>query len=81
MTATEDIRRNFHELIDAIDDEQSLTNLYAAAALYLEQQPLLLDTTDPRHLDRMQTSLAQANRGDVISNEAMKQQVQQWLGK
>ena len=81
MTATEDIRRNFHELIDAIDDEQSLTNLYAAATLYLEQQPVPLDTTNPQHLDRMRTSLAQASRGEVISNEAMKQQVRQWLGK
>jgi hypothetical protein len=81
MIAAEDIRRNFHELIDRIEDEQSLTNLYAAAALYLDQQPLLLDTTSSQHIDRMRISLEQANRGEVISNEAMKKQVQQWLGK
>ena len=77
----DNIRRNFHELIDRIEDEQALTSLYAAAALYLDQHPLLLDTMDPKHLDRMRVSLEQANRDQVISNEAMKQQVRQWLGK
>lgn len=81
MTQTENIRRNFHQLIDMIEDNQSLTDLYAAAALYLEQQSLLLDTTDAELLSRMQTSLAQAERGEVISNEVMKQHVRQWLGK
>lgn len=81
MTQTDDIRRSFHQLIDTIEDDQSLTNLYAAAALYLDQQHLLLDTTNPQLLERMQTSLAQAERGDVISNEVVKQQVRQWLGK
>lgn len=81
MTQTDDIRRSFHQLIDTIEDDQSLTNLYAAATLYLEQQHLLLDTTNPQLLERMQTSLAQAEWGDVISNEVMKQQVRQWLGK
>lgn len=81
MTRTDDIRRSFHQLIDTIEDDQSLTNIYAAATLYLEQQHLLLDTTNPQLLERMQTSLAQAERGDVISNEATKQQVRQWLGK
>jgi hypothetical protein len=81
MTMNDDIRRNFHELIDRIEDEQALTSLYAAAALYLDQHPLLLDTTDPKHLDRMRVSLEQASRNEVISNEDMKQQVRQWLGK
>lgn len=81
MAQTEEIRRSFHQLIDTIEDDQSLVNLYEAAALYLEQPRLLLDTTDPQLLNRMQTSLAQAARGDVIPNEVMKQQVRQWLGK
>ena len=78
---SDDIRRNFHELIDRIEDEQALTSLYAAAALYLDQQHLMLDTKGPKHLDRMRVSLEQASRNEVISNEAMKQQVRQWLGK
>lgn len=81
MTQTDDIRRSFHQLIDTIEDDQSLANLYAAAALYLEQPRLLLDTTNPQLLDRMQASLTQAARGDVVSNEVMEQQVRQWLGK
>ena len=86
MAQTDEIRRSFHQLIDTIEDDQSLVNLYAAAALYLEQPRLLLDTTDPQLLNRIQTSLAQAERGDVVSgdvvsNEVMKQHVRQWLGE
>ena len=81
MAQTEEIRRSFHQLIDTIEDDQSLANLYAAAALYLEQPRLLLDTADPQLLDRMQKSVAQAERGDVVSNEVVKQHVRQWLGK
>lgn len=81
MAQTDEIRRSFHQLIDTIEDDQSLVNLYAAAALYLEQPRLLLDTTDPQLLNRIQTSLAQAERGDVVSNEVVKQHVRQWLGK
>ncbi|MBC3787637.1 hypothetical protein [Spirosoma utsteinense] len=81
MAHTDDIRRSFHQLIDMIEDDQSLVSLYAVAALYMDQQHLLLDTTDPHLLGRMQTSLEQAQRGEVISNESMKTQVRQWLGK
>lgn len=81
MTPIEAIRRNFHQLIDTIEDDKSLADLYTASALYLEQQHLLLDTADEVLLARMKTSLSQAERGEVISNEAMKEQVRQWLGK
>jgi predicted transcriptional regulator len=78
---TEEIRQNFHRLIDTIANDQSLAELYEAAELYLHQQTVLPDTTDPVLLARMKTSLEQAERGELITNEEVQKQVQQWLGK
>lgn len=79
--ATEEIKQNFHRLIDAIADEQSLVSLYEAAELYLEQRNLLLDTHNPILLARMQQSLDQIERSEFIPNAEVRQQVRQWIGK
>lgn len=79
--ATEEIRQNFHRLIDALADEKSLVELYSVAELYVEQQNVLLDTQDPALLSRMEKSLQQVERGEFITNEAMQKEVKQWLGK
>ncbi len=81
MAPTTEIRENFHQLIDSIQDEYALSSLYSAVSLYVEQQDVLLDSADPVILARMQKSLGQAARGEVITNEEMQEQVRQWLGK
>ena len=40
--ATEELRQNFHRLIDTIADEKSLVELYSVAELYIEQRNVLL---------------------------------------
>lgn len=79
--ATEELRRNFHRLIDTIADEKSLVELYSVAELYIEQQNVLLDTQDPVLLKRMETSLRQAERGEFYTNDQIQNEVKQWLGK
>ncbi len=79
--ATEEIKQNFHRLIDTIADEQSLVSLYEAAELYLEQQDLLLDTDNPALVARMQRSLEQTEQGEFIPNSEVRKQVRQWLSK
>ncbi|TAE27795.1 MAG: hypothetical protein EAZ91_15495 [Cytophagales bacterium] len=79
--ATEELRQNFHRLIDTIADEKSLVELYSVAELYIEQQNVLLDTQDPALLKRMEMSLRQAERGEFYTNEQIQNEVKQWLGK
>lgn len=79
--ATEEIKQNFHRLIDTIADEQSLVSLYEAAELYLEQQNLPLDTENPSLIARMQRSLEQTERSEFIPNEDVQKQARHWIGK
>ena len=79
--ATEELRQNFHRLIDTIADEKSLVELYSVAELYIEQQNVLLDTQDPALLRRMETSLQQVECGKFFTNEQVQNDVKQWLGK
>ena len=79
--ATEELRQNFHRLIDTIADEKSLVELYSVAELYIEQQNVLLDTQDPAFLKRIKTSLQQVECGKFFTNEQVQNDVKQWLGK
>ena len=78
---TEQIRQDFHRLIDTIADEKSLAELYEVAELYLDQKELLLDTENPLLLARMQRSVEQTTQGGLIPDEIVQQQAKQWLGR
>jgi hypothetical protein len=78
---TEEIRQTIHQLVDSVQDDLTLVDLHAAVALIIEQQDLPINTDTPFLQDRMNRALEQITHGTYISNEAMKQEVRQWLSK
>jgi len=78
---TEEIRQNIHQLVDSIQDNLTLVDLQAAIVLIVEQQDMPLNTDTPFLQDRMDRALGQIERSSYITNEAMKQEVRQWLSK
>ena len=82
MTATA-VKSNFHQLIDRVEDTDLLQHFYEALYL-LQQHPVRKEITDElstAQKSRLEASLAQSANGQTISNEAMKEKLNQWLSK
>ncbi|TAF29060.1 MAG: hypothetical protein EAZ70_03070 [Runella slithyformis] len=75
-----ELKSNFHQLIDTIQDERMLRDLYDCLVDFTidnnTKQPLLSE-----QLARIQSSLEQIEKGQLIDNETIKQKVKQWLSK
>lgn len=78
---TEELKRDIHELVDSVQSDVTLVDLHAAVALIIEQQDMPLDDDDPVLRERMSRLPGQIERGEYITNDEMKRQVQQWLAK
>lgn len=78
---TEELKRDIHELVDSVQSDVTLVDLHAAVALIIEQQDMPLDDNDPVLRERMSRLPGQIERGEYITNDEMKRQVQQWLAK
>lgn len=78
---TEEIKKDIHQLVDSVHNDVTLVDLHAAVALIVEQQDMPLDDDDSVLEDRMNKVMSQIERGEYITNDEMKRQVQQWLAK
>ncbi len=78
---TEEIKKDIHQLVDSVQNDVTLVDLHAAVALIIEQQDMLLDDDSPMLRERMSKVMGQVERGEYITNDEMKRQVQQWLAK
>ena len=78
---TEEIKRDIHQLVDSVQSDVTLVDLRMAVALIVEQQDMPLDDNDPVLRERMNNVMGQIERGEYITNDEMKRQVQQWLAK
>lgn len=78
---TEEIKRDIHQLIDSVQDNLTLVDLHAVVALVIEQQGMLLDADTDFLKNRMNSALEQVSHTTYTTNEAMKQEVRQWLSK
>jgi hypothetical protein len=78
---TEELKRDIHQLVDSVQNDVTLIDLYAAVALIVEQQNMPLDHDEPVLRERMSRLEGQLERGEYITNDEMKRQVQQWLAK
>lgn len=78
---TEELKRDIHQLVDSVQNDVTLLDLHAAVALIVQQQDRPLDDKDPVLRERMSKVMGQIERGDYITNDEMKRQVQQWLAK
>lgn len=78
---TEELKKDIHQLVDSVHDDVTLVDLHAAIALIVEQEKMPLDDNDPVLRKRMGNVMGQIERGEYITNDEMKRQVQQWLAK
>lgn len=81
IMTTEEIKRDIHQLVDSVQSDVTLVDLRMAVALIVEQQDMPLDDNDPVLRERMNNVMGQIERGEYITNDEMKRQVQQWLAK
>lgn len=78
---TEELKKDIHQLVDSVQNDVTLVDLHAAVALIVEQQDMPLDDDDAVLRERMSKVMGQIERGEYITNDEMKRQVQQWLAK
>ena len=78
---TNELKQDIHQWVDSVQNDVTLVDLHTAVALIIEQQDMPLDDNNPVLRERMSRLTGQLERSEYITNEAMKQQVQQWLGK
>lgn len=78
---TQEIKQDIYQLVESVRNDVTLVDLRAAVALIVEQQDMPLDDDDPVLRERMSNVMGQIKRGEYITNDEMKRQVQQWLVK
>ncbi len=76
-----ELKLEFHKLIDDIEDQSYLQDLYDSLAIFIGQRKLILDDSSPETLAFLQKSLTQANKRQTISTEQLRQELSQWLSK
>ena len=67
-----------HELIDAEEDQLKLESIFRA--LNGSKRDILDDLT-PQQLERLNESMEQVQRGEVIPHEVVKAEIEAWLTK
>jgi hypothetical protein len=75
------VRKNLHQLIDKIEDTEYLNDLYDSIKLFDKHKKDILDDLTPNQLKRLDESIIQMNRGELISNNIVKAKYQKWLTK
>jgi hypothetical protein len=70
-----ELKTEFHKLIDSIENEARLQDLYDSVAFYLGQESDLLNENSPEMISNLKLSLSQAESGKTISTEQLKQEI------
>lgn len=77
-----DVRKQLHELIDKIEDDEQLSMLHEAAVMYSSVE---VDDIEPtlseEQLKKIASSIEQANAGNVIAHDTVMQMAKQWRTK
>ena len=73
-----ELKSNFHQLIDEIQDDIALRNLYNFVADFAIANDSKLSNYQ---IERMKQSISQIEKGQVISNKEVQENVKQWLTK
>lgn len=79
--AVDELKKQLHNYIDLIDDEDTLHILNDAAAAYATEQPDILDLLTPEQLKRLEHSRRQARDGKTIPHEQVMKMSREWLKK
>ena len=77
--ATSETKKQLHEYIDMIEDEEQLNMLCEAAEAYATKQPDILDLLTPEQLERLKESIKQADEGKTIPHEEVMKMAREWI--
>lgn len=78
----EKLKSDFHKLIDDFEDVETLENVYEGMVNLQKQSKVdILDELTPAQLERLKESLKQAEEGNVISHEVMREKIKKWLSR
>jgi len=80
---TQQIKSEFHKLIDEFDDKNVLVNFYEAILEYRKKDKSvdIIDDLSERQKQRLMDSIEQADKGNTMSNAEVKDEIQKWITK
>ena len=68
-------------MIDKINDDNYLHDIYDSLTLFLNQKGDILDELSPIQQQRISESLTEVKNGNYTTNEQMKEEAKKWLTK
>ena len=75
-----DIKKEIHQLIDKIDDDEALNILREEAAIYAGKKDVIEDLT-PDQLKHLDEAIGEDEKGETILYEEFQKQVDEWKKK
>jgi PHD/YefM family antitoxin component YafN of YafNO toxin-antitoxin module len=78
---TSEIKKQLHNYIDLIEDEDTLLILNEAAEAYVINKPDIIDLLSPGQLDILDESIKQADEDRFISHEEVLKKSAEWYKK
>jgi hypothetical protein len=75
-----ELKNELHKLIDEIEDEEALNTLREDAAIYAGKKDILDDLTE-EELKELDESIAEADRGEIISYDEFLKHMDEWKRK
>jgi hypothetical protein len=76
------IKKQLHQYIDMINNESQLEILYETAEAYAKGgKPDILDSLNPKQLERLQETIKQADKGKLTPHEKVLKISKQLLTK
>jgi hypothetical protein len=77
------LKTDFHKLIDSFEDEQILQMVYEVLAGYVadNEQVDILNDLSTQQQTRLQDSIEQIKKGQIVSHQTVKDQLKKWLIK
>lgn len=75
----DDLRTDLHKAIDAIDDEALLSEIQHLIALSADQKEEAWDELPEAVKSAIEEGLLQSERGQTLTNEQVKQKLNNWF--
>jgi hypothetical protein len=76
-----ELKQAFHKLIDEVDDEQLLKDVYSILNQHKMQKRDIIDDLTESQKARLYAAMKQADEGKTISNEEAQRRIKTWLSK
>jgi len=76
------LKTTIYEKLENLNNETALQMVEEAVTAYSSTSKKdILDDLTPEQLQRLQESTKQADRGEILANEKVKQKAKKWLSK